>query len=74
MMEYMSNLKLMLMSNVLKLNQFQFVVIDSSPWSRKINRGMRLIKKEIFTEVLTCDVDQFGLVSSLGWRVEDKMG
>lgn len=31
MMEYISNLKLILMLNVSKFNQFQFVVIDSSP-------------------------------------------
>lgn len=52
MMEYISNLKLMLMSKVSKLIQFQLVVIVSRPWSRKINNGNRLTKKEAFTAVL----------------------
>ena len=69
MIEYKSNLKLMLMSNGPMFIQFQLVVIDSKPWSRKINKGIKLIKKEIFTAVFTCEDDQFGL-SSLGEREE----
>lgn len=53
MIEYRSNLKLMLMSNGPIFIQFQLVTIDSKPWSRKINKGIRLIKKEIFTAVFT---------------------
>lgn len=40
------------MSMVSRLIQFQLVVMDSKPWSRKMNRGIRLIKKEVFTAAL----------------------
>lgn len=60
MMEYKSNLKLMLMSMVSRFIQFQLVVMDSRPWSRKIKSGIRLIKKDSFTAVLTWVEDQEG--------------
>lgn len=58
----------MLMSNGPMLIQLQLVVMDSKPWSRKMNRGIRLMKNEIFTEDLACEEAQLGL-SSLGERV-----
>lgn len=51
MMEYWSNLKLVLISKVMVFIHCQFVVIASMPWSRKINRGSRLTKKDSWTAV-----------------------
>lgn len=36
-----------------RLIQFQLVVTDSTPWSRNKNKGIRLIKNESLTAVLT---------------------
>lgn len=44
--------------------QFQFVMIVSVPWSRKIIRGRRLIKNAVLTAVFTW------VVAHLGFRGE----
>lgn len=36
-----------------RLIQFQLVVIDSTPWSRNKKSGIKLIKNESLTAVLT---------------------
>lgn len=59
MMEYISNLKLMFTSNVRVFIQVQLVMIVSAPSSRKRHRGIRLMKKAVFTAVLTCERGQF---------------
>lgn len=59
--EYRSNLKLILMSKGPIFIQFQLVKIDSRPWSRKIDNGTKLIKKEVFTAVFTYRENQLEL-------------
>lgn len=51
--EYWSNLKLILRSNVIVLVHCQFVEITSTPWSRKMHSGIKLIKNAIWTAVFT---------------------
>ena len=43
----------MLISKVAEFIQFQLVIITSAPSWRKRKRGIRLIKKAIFTAVFT---------------------
>lgn len=52
--EYWSNLKLRLISNVWVFIQLQLVVIVSTPSLRNRKRGSRLTKKANFTAVFTC--------------------
>lgn len=49
----MSNLKLILMSNVDVFIQHQEVTMVSAPSFKNVHRGKRLIKKAIFTAVFT---------------------
>lgn len=56
--EYMSNLKLMFTSKVRVFIHVQLVTITSAPSSRNRHSGTMLVKKAIFTLVLTCDRGQ----------------
>lgn len=49
-----------------KLIQLQLVVVDSIPWSRNKNRGIRLMKNESLTAVLTWVDAQLWLAESCG--------
>lgn len=49
-----------------RLIQFQLVVVDSTPWSRNKNKGIRLIKNESLTAVLTWVDAQLWLTDSCG--------
>lgn len=44
----------MFKSNVIVFIHCQFVEITSIPWSRKIHKGIKLIKNAICTAVFTC--------------------
>lgn len=50
--EYKSNLKLKLISKRLIFIHWILVIIDSVPWSKKISRGIKLIKKDCLIEIL----------------------
>lgn len=52
MQEYVSNLKLMLISKVRVFIQDQAVIIVSAPWSKNRKRGKRLMKKASLTAFL----------------------
>lgn len=57
-----------------RLIQFQLVVMDSIPWSRNRNSGIRLIKNESLTAVLTWVEAQLGLGDSWGVVMDSSRG
>lgn len=67
------------MSNVWVFTQLQFVITASAPSFKKRKRGSKLVRKAIFTAVLTCFSAQSGCwgfgdsVERRGWKSSTKI-